>query len=154
MPQIEVKTKQGQRRFELTDKPISVGRADNNTLVIKDSQASRHHCVIEPTSDGFRIRDLDSRNGTTLNKNAVTEDPLANGDVIQIGRTRITFINPEEALALADMEPSGPASDDLFPPDLDTLDIDLQSEVAKVSQTDWEKRLEDIIQTGEERGFE
>ncbi|MBT5657235.1 MAG: FHA domain-containing protein, partial [Phycisphaerae bacterium] len=68
MPQIEVKTKQGRRRFELTDKPISVGRADDNTLVIKDTQASRHHCVIEPTSDGFRIRDLDSRNGTTLNK--------------------------------------------------------------------------------------
>lgn len=153
MPQIEVKTKQGQRRFEVTDKPISVGRADDNTLVIKDSQASRHHCVIEPTSDGFRIRDLDSRNGTTLNKNAVTEDPLANGDVIRIGRTRITFINPEEALALADMEPSGPASDDLFPPDLDTLDVDLQAEVAKVSQTDWEKRLEEIIETGEDRGF-
>ena len=153
MPQIEVKTTQGIRRFELTERPTTIGRADDNTLVLKDSRASRHHCVIETTDEGFRVRDLDSRNGTTLNDAKVTKDRLGNGDVVQIGRTRITFIDPEEAMSLPDMEPGAPSADDLFPPDLDTIDVDLQAEVNQTAQTDWERRLQDIIESGEDRGF-
>ncbi len=154
MPQIEVKTKQGRRRFELTDRPITIGRADDNTLVLKDERASRHHCVIEPHEEGFRIRDLKSRNGTTLNDGKVNEDRLSNGDVVKVGRTKITFINPEELISLAEVEPGVPIEEDLFPPDLDTLDIDLTAEVQQTAQTNWERRLEDIIDSGEDRGFE
>ena len=103
MPQIEVKTKQGQRRYELAEKPVTIGRADDNTLVIKDSQASRHHCVIEPGDVGFQVRDLESRNGTNLNDAKVTTNKLSNGDIVQIGRTRITFIDPDELIAMPEM---------------------------------------------------
>jgi general secretion pathway protein E len=153
MPQIEVKTKQGRRRFELSDRPITIGRADDNTLVLKDNRASRHHCVIETTGDGFQVRDLDSRNGTTLNNSKVTENTLGNGDIVQVGRTQITFIDPEASMAFAELEPGAPAADDLFPPDLDTLDVDLQSDVNQTVQTDWERRLEEIIESGEDGGF-
>ncbi len=153
MPQIEVKTKQGKRRFEVTERPITIGRAEDNELVLKDTQASRHHCVIETTDEGFRVRDLDSRNGTTLNDAKVTDDRLGNGDIVQIGRTKITFINPEEAMSFAEMEPGAPTADDLFPPDLDTLDVDLQADTNQTAQTDWERRLAEIVETGEDRGF-
>jgi len=154
MPQIEVRTKQGRRRFELSDEAVTIGRADDNTLVLKDTRASRHHCVIEPHEGGFRLRDLDSRNGTTLNDDTVSEHQLDNGDVVRIGRTRLTFIDPDSVMRLAELEPGAPAEDDLFPPDLDTLDVDLQAEVQQSAQTNWEKRLEDIIASGEDRGFE
>jgi general secretion pathway protein E len=154
MPQIEVKTKQGQRRYELAEKPVTIGRADDNTLVIKDSQASRHHCVIEPGDVGFQVRDLESRNGTNLNDAKVTTNKLSNGDIVQIGRTRITFIDPDELIAMPEIEAAAPVEDDLFPPDLDTLDIDLQADVKQGAQTNWERRLQDIINSGEDGGFE
>ncbi|MDP7029032.1 MAG: ATPase, T2SS/T4P/T4SS family [Phycisphaerales bacterium] len=153
MPQIEIKTKQGRKRFELTDRPVTIGRSDDNTLVIKDDQASRHHCIIEPSEEGFRIRDLESRNGTTLNDQKVSEDRLGNGDIVRIGRTRITYIDPDELISIPEMEAAPPVEDELFPPDLDTLDIDLQAEAKQAAQTNWERRLEEIIESGEDRGF-
>ncbi|MCP4758973.1 MAG: Flp pilus assembly complex ATPase component [Planctomycetes bacterium] len=154
MAQIEVKTKQGRKRFELTDRPITIGRADDNTLVLKDDRASRHHCVIERGDSGFLIRDLKSRNGTTLNDEQVESNELGNGDIVKVGRTKITFIDPEQLISVAEIEPSAPLEEDFFPPDLDTLDVDLHAEVGQTAQTNWERRLEEIIASGEEKGFD
>ena len=154
MPQIEVLTRRGKRRFKLADKPISIGRADDNTLVLKDDRASRHHCVIEQAGESWTVRDLDSRNGTKLNDEAITAKPLDNGDEIRIGKVRIIFIDPQQMIALDEPTPGAPEVDDLFPPDLDTLDIDLNAEVTEEVQTDWEKRLDDIAIAGPDRGFE
>ncbi len=154
MPQIEVVTRRGKRRFKLAGKPISIGRADDNTLVLKDDRASRHHCVIEPAGEGWTVRDLDSRNGTKLNNEAITAKSLDNGDEIRIGKVRVIFIDPQQMIALDEPTPGAPEVDDLFPPDLDTLDIDLNAEVTEEVQTNWEKRLDDIAIAGPDRGFE
>ena len=68
MPQIEVRTPQGQRRYELPSTGLTIGRADDNQLVIHDDLLSRRHCVIEVHAGDFRIRDLKSRNGTKINR--------------------------------------------------------------------------------------
>ncbi|MGO1077094.1 type VI secretion system-associated FHA domain protein TagH [Inquilinus sp. CA228] len=77
---------------------LTIGRADDNGLVLRDAQQtiSKHHCSIEPAEGRFVLIDR-SRNGTFLNDEAEAlprEVPVAlkAGDVIQIGSYRIDVI--------------------------------------------------------------
>ena len=47
--------------------PISLGRRDDNDLIINDPLISRIHCTIFNDSGGFYIADLKSTNGTKVN---------------------------------------------------------------------------------------
>ncbi|MHC4416493.1 MAG: ATPase, T2SS/T4P/T4SS family [Planctomycetota bacterium] len=96
MAHLEIKTTQGIRRLKLGGGMVTVGRQPGNTLVLPDDQASRQHCVIEPWEGGFRVRDLGSSNGTKVNEQRVTAVALDNGDVVQVGRTELRFIDPEQ----------------------------------------------------------
>src|SRR5687768_9981868 len=45
---------------------FSIGTSPSNHLVLTDPTVSRHHCVVESTERGFRLRDLGSTNGTRI----------------------------------------------------------------------------------------
>src|SRR5207249_5510661 len=67
---------------------ISIGRAEDNDVVLDDSRVSRHHARIERTDGGIRVSDLGSANGTRLN--GVELEPkvpqtLRPGDSVGIG---------------------------------------------------------------------
>lgn len=64
---------------------LSFGRADSNTVVLKDAKVSRQHAQIQQQGGEFVVVDLNSSNGTFVNKQRVEEHVLANGDEIQIG---------------------------------------------------------------------
>jgi len=154
MPLLEIRTKQGQKRLELSGKAVSIGRAPENTLVLTDTRASREHCIIELVDERWSVRDLRSRNGTQLNDESIKRpERLANGDVILIGRAEIRFIDPEAAHA-ARKAPEEAPLDDLFPVDVGTIDVDLH-EVAGAhdGRARWEKSLQEIIDNGADRGF-
>jgi pSer/pThr/pTyr-binding forkhead associated (FHA) protein/S1-C subfamily serine protease len=69
---------------------IVIGRRKAD-LALADSQVSRRHAVVRPIEGGMEIEDLGSANGTTVNGEAIkTAQRLRNGDVVQIGRTRLT----------------------------------------------------------------
>jgi Nif-specific regulatory protein len=71
---------------------LTLGRAPTNHVVIPDERASRLHAEIVPTPAGWSIRDLASRNGTFLGRDALdAEHLLAPGDMFSIGRLEITF---------------------------------------------------------------
>src|SRR5262245_20532418 len=80
------------KRIPLGPQPITIGRHSTNVFVLMDDLASRFHCVIEKVAEGFRVRDLGSRNGTKLNGNPVQTALLLNGDVVQVGRTQIKLV--------------------------------------------------------------
>jgi len=71
--------------------PITIGRGANNTIVLADPKSSRQHCIIEETEQGVVVRDLGSRNGTSVNGRRVEVAPLKEGDIIGIGDTLIFF---------------------------------------------------------------
>jgi general secretion pathway protein E len=72
---------------------LTIGRNFTNLLVIEEPQASRFHCVIEQDEDGFRVRDLESRNGTMLNGKPIRGgSPLTPGDVVKIGNTEMKLV--------------------------------------------------------------
>jgi transcriptional regulator with GAF, ATPase, and Fis domain len=69
---------------------ITIGRAPTNHIVLQDDRASRSHAEIRPTKKGWVIRDLDSRNGTLVDGERLTDDRvLTAGETIQIGRIEI-----------------------------------------------------------------
>ena len=156
MAYLEVTTPQGVRRLELASGPISIGRQPNNTLVLEDDKASRQHCVIEPHQGGFRVRDLGSRNGTRLNDQKVASEVLENGDVVRIGSTEMRFIDPEQ-LAPRRTRQNTPdfaavrAEQRAFQ-QAATVDLDLHGAVV-TAETNYEKKLRDIIDAAPEKPF-
>ncbi|MBL7257924.1 Hsp70 family protein [Paractinoplanes lichenicola] len=75
-----------------------IGTAVNSDLRLTDSYASRRHAEITPSGGRFLVDDLGSTNGTTLNGRRVTgREPLRPGDVIGVGKTSLTFLEPTSA---------------------------------------------------------
>ena len=82
------------RTIDLTDATTVAGRAPENKIVIDDKQASRRHFQIDRVEFGFKVVDLESRNGTRVNDRSVNQALLRPGDKIQIGKHILTFEEP------------------------------------------------------------
>jgi hypothetical protein len=73
---------------------VLVGRVASCAVRLADANASREHAVFVRVGDDWAIEDLDSTNGTLLNGEPVARALLHDGDVIEIGLTRLTFHEP------------------------------------------------------------
>ncbi len=70
---------------------ISVGRAAENDVTIKDNAISKRQFHIKKTNKGYNLIDLKSANGTFVNGERVKSVILKNKDVIKIGDEIIVF---------------------------------------------------------------
>ena len=73
---------------------VLIGRDDQCTFQIVDKQVSRRHLQIrfDPNENRHYAIDFASSKGVVVNSNKITGDqPLADGDVIQIGGTTIVY---------------------------------------------------------------
>lgn len=72
---------------------VTMGRSTNSQIVIREDQASRQHAEIFQSDGKWILRDLNSRNGTAIGGERVTEDQELNpGDEIWIAGTQLTFV--------------------------------------------------------------
>ncbi len=72
----------------LTDEPVTLGRADDSTLVLTDDYASTRHARLVPGDGAWMVEDLGSTNGTYLSGAKVTRPtPVPIGQQIRIGKT-------------------------------------------------------------------
>ncbi len=72
----------------LADQQITIGRADDATLVLADDYASTRHARLFPQDGQWLVEDLGSTNGTYLDRQRVTEPtPVPIGVPIRIGKT-------------------------------------------------------------------
>ncbi len=74
--------------IKLGDGPVTLGRADDSTLVLTDDYASSRHARLVPSEGTWLVEDLGSTNGTYLNNAKVarpTQVPV--GAPIRIGKT-------------------------------------------------------------------
>lgn len=80
-------TKQGER-IPLGTDAITIGRASDSTLVIRDEYTSTRHAVLELRRGTWQISDLGSTNGTLVNGERISEptDVIA-GIPITVGQT-------------------------------------------------------------------
>jgi general secretion pathway protein E len=116
-PYLEIHTPDGRRQFPVGDQPVTIGRHPENRLVISDPVSSRRHCVIEKVPGGWRIRDLNSSNGTRVNGSVVEQSRLLPGDIVSIGATKIVLVVPApDAEVVSDEDAlSGPEAEDDIP---------------------------------------
>ncbi len=77
--------------FPLTCSQSTIGRGSGATVVIDDDSMSRKHCEVGYRKLEFRVRDLESSNGTFLNGSEVEEYALRDGDKLVVGETLMVF---------------------------------------------------------------
>jgi hypothetical protein len=79
--------------YELTDTFNTIGRGDDNNVIIKDPFIStRHVAIYFSQANEWRITDLGSRNGTLLNGSKVKEFVIRSGDKILLGDYLLQFM--------------------------------------------------------------
>jgi transcriptional regulator with GAF, ATPase, and Fis domain len=83
--------------FALPDSDLSLGRDASNGLPISDPSVSRRHCLIRREASGFKVRDLDSRNGTLVNGEIVKDHWLHHLDEIAVGDSVFRFLIEDDA---------------------------------------------------------
>jgi hypothetical protein len=72
----------------LTGQQITVGRANDATLVLNDDYASSRHARLFPQDGQWIVEDLGSTNGTYIDRQKVTQPtPVPVGVPIRIGKT-------------------------------------------------------------------
>ncbi|WP_412541216.1 FHA domain-containing protein [Longispora sp. K20-0274] len=77
-------------RITLAESPITIGRAEDSTLVITDDFASARHARLVPRGGQWYVEDLGSTNGTYLDRAKVSGlTPVPLGVPIRIGRTSL-----------------------------------------------------------------
>jgi Inner membrane component of T3SS, cytoplasmic domain len=84
----------GEGTVPLAGRLVRIGRHQDNDLRLPDTTVHRHHAVIERTRDEeFVITDLSGEdgNGVRINGTRQSRAQLTDGDVIELGRTRLKF---------------------------------------------------------------
>ncbi len=69
----------------------TIGRNDDNDIVIDHQKVSRHHARIERNGDDIIIRDLGSANGTYLGQQQIDQHMLHHTDTLNIGHAQLIF---------------------------------------------------------------
>jgi pSer/pThr/pTyr-binding forkhead associated (FHA) protein len=78
--------------FELRAERTTIGRSPDCDIFLDDVTVSRRHAVVTRGAEGLAIEDLGSLNGTFLNRRRIDSGTLADGDELQIGKYRLTFL--------------------------------------------------------------
>lgn len=78
----------------LRGEQIVIGRLSDAQIRLSDANVSRRHAAFIRLEDGWAIEDLESTNGTRLNGHPVTRARLHDGDVVEIGLTRLVYHEP------------------------------------------------------------
>src|SRR3954468_23343227 len=86
MPKLIVTTEaQGKIAYEFAENLITIGRAPDCMIVLDDPSVSGHHAQLELAGDTYRLKDVDSTNGTRVNGIPITETILRYDDRIRFG---------------------------------------------------------------------
>ncbi|MBN1212245.1 MAG: FHA domain-containing protein [candidate division Zixibacteria bacterium] len=92
MPEIIVKYEDKVIERIVTEKKrISIGRTNENDIVLENRGVSRKHAMIEFNNNAAVIIDNESLNGTFVNNRKINEEVLRNDDVITIGKYSLIY---------------------------------------------------------------
>jgi pSer/pThr/pTyr-binding forkhead associated (FHA) protein len=78
--------------FPLDDDRLSIGRSPDAGIFLDDVTVSRNHALIVRRRDGRYIDDLGSLNGTYVNRRRIESHSLEDGDEIQVGKYKLSYL--------------------------------------------------------------
>jgi len=79
-------------RFLLDSELTTAGRHPGSDIFLDDVTVSRRHAEFYRHGAGFIVRDVGSLNGTYVNRERIEETSLNDGDEVQVGKFRLTFL--------------------------------------------------------------
>jgi len=82
--------------IELDVDVLTVGRSPHSDLFLDDVTVSRHHARVLRDEGGYWVEDLNSLNGTYVNRKRIEQHRLFDGDELQIGKFKLVFVERAE----------------------------------------------------------
>jgi pSer/pThr/pTyr-binding forkhead associated (FHA) protein len=71
---------------------LTIGRSPHSDLFLDDVTVSRHHARVLRDEAGFWVEDLNSLNGTYVNRKRIEQQRLVDEDELQIGKFKLVFV--------------------------------------------------------------
>jgi hypothetical protein len=78
--------------FPLDADRVEIGRSPESHVFLDDVTVSRTHATLVKDDTGYSIEDGGSLNGTYVNRRRVERAKLEDGDEVQIGKYRLTYL--------------------------------------------------------------
>src|SRR3954469_22895041 len=78
--------------FVIDGEQARIGRSPEAEVFLDDVTVSRNHALLVRRRDGIYIDDLGSLNGTYVNRKRIETHKLQDGDELQVGKYKLTFL--------------------------------------------------------------
>ena len=93
MATLTISTSEGEVAYELTAPELSLGRSDDNSIVVDDESISSNHAQLVQNDDGdYEVSDLGSTNGTKIGGERIGEPTvLEHGANIMFGHVHASY---------------------------------------------------------------
>ena len=78
--------------FNIAGERTAIGRGPESQVFLDDVTVSRNHALVVRRRDGFYIDDLGSLNGTYVNRSRIESHKLEDGDELQIGKYKLSYL--------------------------------------------------------------
>jgi Protein of unknown function (DUF3662)/FHA domain len=88
--------------------PWTIGRSQENDIVISDPNVSRRHARLSRADNGFVVEDLGSTNGTLLDGAPIDRERIESGDELTFGQSTARFVRRIDSPGEGVRNPSGP----------------------------------------------
>jgi pSer/pThr/pTyr-binding forkhead associated (FHA) protein len=79
--------------FPLDGDRMTIGRRPDSDVFLDDVTVSRDHALVVRRGDEYHLDDLGSLNGTYVNRRRIESHHLADGDELQVGKYKLTFLS-------------------------------------------------------------
>jgi hypothetical protein len=79
-------------QFPVDRDVMTIGRAPQSDVFLDDITVSRDHARLVRSANGVSLTDLGSLNGTYVNRQRIESTQLADGDELQIGKYRLSYL--------------------------------------------------------------
>ncbi len=90
---------------------LRIGRTDDNDITLDHRSLSRTHAkLVREESGEWRVIDMQSANGLTVNGESYAQATLGSGDIIELGHVKLRFLNSGDAADDAHLSEGGSRS--------------------------------------------